>query len=494
MGIKPSTRGEGLHPVRGATTIQQLISSSVFGVGLPWLVATLLLPVGLTFIVYWPYLNDFFVDDDFMFLQQVHNHGALDAFVRAFTSPHATEFEAPTPLWRPATDVLIQTQHALWGLRPGPYHAMSFTMHGLIGGLGGVLVSKLSRSAVAGLVTASVFVVFPSYDVAVTWISDQTELFPALLSMVSLVAFYGFLMAEEQRSAKWALAGSIVALQIAMLGKESQAVSGILLALLAFTVTNPRRTRREIAVALAVAFVAVLPIGLFGYVQELRDPASSRLYGLGAHTWSNSWEHLGQLTFPFGSPGKDGPTEARDAAAVVYLSLGIGAMLMRWRVPTFFFVWSLIALAVFGPIRFPPFARYTYLATLPFVAFCVTGARASWRRVLETERSRFALALVGAAIVAFVVLGSALETRRRQAPLHRRAQDFEAVVAATRIQCGELARDIHVYVLGRDPADPFNVNMAAALNLFHERVYVGRGDPPARAGRFCLVEVPPSSE
>src|SRR5690242_13417513 len=123
--------------------IRSLRYGEIAGLPALWVYAIVALPVVLSFAVYWPTLGDYFVQDDYLFLQQVHNHSAWQALLRAFSFPADTAFEKATPGWRPATDTLFQIEHAIFGSHPTPYHVVCFALNGLVAALGGLFVARL---------------------------------------------------------------------------------------------------------------------------------------------------------------------------------------------------------------------------------------------------------------------------------------------------------------------------------------------------------------
>ena len=177
-------------------------------------------------------------------------------------------------------------------------------------------------------------------------------------------------------------------------------------------------------------------------------------------------------------------------AAVIYLALGVTTIVTARRVPAFFFAWSIVVLVPFAvnASLFEP--RYTYLSTLPFIAFWVTLGTTAARGISDQWRERSSLALAIALPLAIVVLGN--QTRQQQSRIGVQAAEYQATVRATREQCGDLPPGSHVYLLGSGADDPFQVNLRAAINVFYEHIYVGRREPPAVAepGRTCVVSVP----
>lgn len=152
--------------------------------------------LGLTlvaFLVYWPDITDFFALDDFIWLRAASNPDATAFFRRAFSFPAGTAFERPTPFWRPLVDAYFFAAWRSYGLDPLPYHVTNVVLHAAVGALLAVLVWQMTSSRMVAPAAGLLFVILPTYDFAVTWISSVTELLGALLYVLTLVLYAAYL-------------------------------------------------------------------------------------------------------------------------------------------------------------------------------------------------------------------------------------------------------------------------------------------------------------
>lgn len=450
------------------------------------------LPIVLAFVVYLPRVHDYFALDDFIWLRAVAGRGVGSVTVRAFTFPAPTPFAEPTPFWRPASVLFFYFEHLFFGLHPTRYHAINIALHGIVGALGGILTARLTRSRLAAGAAAVLFVAAPSYDFAVTWISQFSELLAAACTLTSLLLYYSYL----SRPRGWPLlAGAVVALAVALLSKESAIVAVPLLVMLP-VVMPPRdlaRTPRAIAHSLAPLGVVAMAYLAFALVKEYRSAAATGSYSFGIHVPQHAWEYLQRMSMPYAPNHMAWVRIAQRIVAIAYLMLGGGMITARRRAPSFFFIWSIIAVVPFSLFRAGIEWRYTYLATLPYIAFLASSG---------TDLSRFlpkrSLGIAAGCSILLIIIATTLaagETRRQQSWISAQARAYEQMVTAVRRQCGNLPPRSFVYVTGTDSFDLYGVSTRMAVNLFEHQVYVARGEPPPIATLLkhkCIVRVVPS--
>ena len=437
------------------------------------------------FVVYWPYLGDFFALDDFIWLHAASTHDAGRFFRDAFGFPDATPFGAPTPFWRPLIDAYFYLARRLYGLEPMPYHVTNVALHAINAVLLAVLARRLSGSRGAGLVVALLWCVLPSYDIAVLWISEVTELLAALWYLSALVLYAGSRRRGRRAGLLYGL--SLAATVLALLSKQSSVTLPLALAGLSLTVAPPRSRRDVLRCAgeLAPFFTVALIYAAFLYVREYPATADPGLYTIGPHALANGWDFLLRLGSPMTRPDGHVTGLASRLGAVCFLAAGGAALTARSRVLAFAFAWTLLALLPYSFFTAGTEARYLYLPAAPFVLFWVLlTSRLLHLIPCPRRRYRVAVPLAGVVAVLCVLLGA--ETRQRQAWLHEQAAAFEQFVTETPVVCGPLPEDGQIYVLGGPAFDLFGENTRMALNLQYPRVRIRRVDTGHRAAPVSL--------
>lgn len=413
---------------------------------LPFQALLILVPWALAFGVYAPRLGDYFALDDFIWLRAVQDRNAGSVLARAFTFPDFTPFEAPTPFWRPASDGFFYTEYLMFGLNPAPYHVVNVGLHALVATLGGVFVARVTRSTATGIAVGALFAVAPTYDFAVTWISQFSELLGATFSLIALLAYHLYLT-NRDRPSPLLLVGALAALTMSLLCKESAIVTLVILPGLVFV--TPReaggRSMRAVFIDLVPVGLVAMTYGGFLFIAEYLDAASGDSYELGPHVADNTWAYLRRMTFPYATGELSWTDTAQTWTAVAYLALGAAALLARRALPSYFFVWSLIALLPFSLFRGGIEWRYTYLATLPCAAFLMTLALEVGRALPSSVRTP--AELIAASVLAAAVAGASTETRGQQAWIAAQARDYQAMFVAVRQKCGELPPESHVYIV-----------------------------------------------
>jgi hypothetical protein len=418
--------------------------------------------VALSFLVYWPIVHDYFVWDDFFFLRAVRNHSFPVVVQRAFTFPEAKPFDEVTLFWRPLTDFYFYGMRA-FGLHPEPYHIVNLLLHGVVAVLGMLLVRRLTGSLAGGVATAFLFVVAPTYDIAVTWIAEVSEILGAAFIVGALLAYQEFLAGPTARGRAYVV--TLVLTALALLTKESTVILMALLPALAVTVER-RRSWREIGlslvplIAIGAAFAAVM------LAREYLEEGDT--YELGSHMIRNVRDYLKWQVFPYNYGAHDG---LRTVAVIAFVVIGVLAAVLRERILAFFAFWAVIALLPFSGFVFGIELRYEYLSTLPFIAFVVSSATRLLAILPHVVRRPAGAVLAVAVLVA--VLTSSARTRDAQEVLTYEADGYENMVNAVQQLCGPMPAESHIFVVQAPYHDLFGLHTPAAINLFYDRVYAG---------------------
>ncbi len=431
----------------------------------------------LAFALYWPYLNDSFALDDYIWLQAASNPHPADFFRRAFSFPPSTLFNSATPFWRPAVDTYFFAAWRTYHLHAAPYHVTNVAVHAANACLLAILVWQTTSSRVSGLLTAVLFVVLPTYDFAVTWISSITELLGTFFYLLTMTLYAAFLRRPAQ--ARWLYGGAFAVLLLALLTKESVvtlplALSGLVVAI------DPPRSRlalRRSMLELTPFVALMLAYFVFLYVQEYRAGDDDGLYRFGWHGFENLWEYLRWIALPLPDDFAAWVGPARPWAGAAFIGLGCAALLLRSRPLGLPFVWVMAGLL---PYSFFPAGiewRYTYLASVPFAVFAVGVLGLALKPLAIRAGPPAATAALAAVVIAGSVF-SAGQARDRQEMLAVQATAYEALFVQVPEVCGPLPRGSHIFVVSSPIFDLFGASSRMALNMHYDDVHVALGGLP----------------
>ena len=440
--------------------------------------------IPLALIVYWPHLGDYFVRDDFQVLRVARDKSVWVVVYRAFTFPDFATFDEITLAWRPLTDLYFYAAR-IFGLHPEPYHAVNVVLHGMVGGLTVIFVWRLTSSVASGVVTGLLFTVAPTYDFAVTWISQGSEMFGAVLILGAFLAYREYLVSREPRRLYAIVTGLLAAM--ALLTKESTVMMLVLLPALAWALPPGQRRRSPREIGWSLAPVAALVGGYVLFIAIRESTQGGGGYELGAHMWRNLRDYLEWMMYP---RDREANEAARTLGTVAFAAAVLAAFTLRQRALAFFGLWTIVALLPFTGFSIGIELRYTYLATLPFAAFVVT-----WTVMLLKTLPRPGMFALGAALTALVLVAlvvTPLRTRDQQAFLAGEAAAYEAMVQNVLELCGERPPGSHVFVLRGPYGDLFLRHTQAALNLYYTNINAARADEmPPLAGLIedkCVIE------
>lgn len=175
----------------------------------------------LAVLLYLNVLPNTFIFDDW---QQIVENPFLrrpDALHKIFTTS-VLQFMgavAVSNFYRPLMHVAFYAQFRLFGLNPGPYHALSILLHAGVCLLVFAVIARLSGRRLVAFAAALLFAAHPVHTEAVAWISAYPDL---LCTYLSLLALWLYLRAEEAssraRHAFHLLMGPV--LLLALLAKE----------------------------------------------------------------------------------------------------------------------------------------------------------------------------------------------------------------------------------------------------------------------------------
>jgi hypothetical protein len=428
--------------------------------------------------------------DDFIWLQAASHADAAGFFKDAFSFPPGSAFDASTPFWRPLVDTYFFAGWRVFGLEPLPYHVLNVLLHGAVASLLAVLVWQLTSSRIVAWLGGLLFVVLPTYDFAVTWVSSATELFGALFYLLTMVLYAGHLRGWGGRWCYWAALG---ALFLALLSKESAVTIPVALAGLVVAVDIPRSPDAVLRRAREFAPFAVLTAAyfIFLYFEEYQGGADDGLYQFGGHFMENMWDYLKWMTLPLDDDWASWVETARPFTAAAFLAIGVAAVALRNVRLAFAFLWTLLALPPYAFFEAGIEFRYTYLASVPFTIFLMLLINEAVVRLRPRVHEYPAALPSGAAVLLVLAAFLATHARDRQEALSVQAQAYHGFYKEVPAVCGGLPAGAHIFIISGGLADPFGVSTRMALNLRYDNVNVGLGPLPELAPFIedkCVVE------
>lgn len=485
----------GVHPaawVSRVSAVSALLHAGLRRLALPLGIGGLLLTA---LLVYLPSLDDFFAADDFVFLQAANRHDLSAYLWRAVTFPHAEPFDLETPFWRPLVDGYFFLWWHLFGFDPLPYHLMNVVLHATVGMLTAVLVWQLTSARLTGLLAGLLFIVLPTHDYTVTWISDVTELLGTLWYLVALVSYAAFLRGGAR--SRWRYAAALSATALAFLSKQSTVTVLVPLAGLVVLIRPPTDRRAWCQRMVELLPFAALAVGFAALIarQEYPRYAAVGWYDIGGHMLVHWWDYLRWLTFPFAEPtyaAAQTSTGLRPwmshLTTFAFLVVGVVAWWRRQALLAAMVLWAVVAFMPYLSATRPIEARYAYLASVPLcITLALLGhAVASWRarRVDVAWQVRLPITMTGVVLVGLVLI---TQTRERQHWMHEQAQAYQALVTQSPHLCGMLPPRSQIY-LAADPRlwDLFGGFSSMAFNLLYEDVVVA----PLPANQEALTSHP----
>ena len=190
-------------------------------------------------IIFWPYLQGGFQADDII-LYNIIKQDPLP-FSRwlgvwscddtaCFANTWWADPDFGGTFWRPIPSLILEGSIHIFGRNAFPLHLFSILLHGAVASMLFLLVGRLTTRYWLGLIAGLFFVVCEDHSMTVGWITTMTDL---LCTLFILLAFYSHLEWLRDRKNIW-LAGSLIALILALASKESAAVAPLGMVLLTF--------------------------------------------------------------------------------------------------------------------------------------------------------------------------------------------------------------------------------------------------------------------
>ncbi len=202
----------------------------------------------IAILLYLPALGHDFVFDDRGVILQNPLLGSVSDLPRLLAAPYWNSPGHGRTLYRPLTSLSFALDRILaGGPRPGWFHLVNVLLHGLSTFLVTLLAFEVLPGTAAPAVAGLLFAVHPVHVEAVAGIVGRAEILAACGVVAAVLAHRRALRAAGPAAARHFTAVSWIATLLAMLGKESAAVTPLLCALADVALSTsptPSRSRR----------------------------------------------------------------------------------------------------------------------------------------------------------------------------------------------------------------------------------------------------------
>ena len=389
--------------------------------------AGLLALLAVVYLVYSGSLRFGFVYDDIF---QIVGNERLDSprYIPGFFTQHVWAHVSGTGanLYRPLFLLWLFANNQVFAHEAFGWHFTSVLLHVVVTLLVFILMSKLLRNELAGLLAAALFALHPVQVESVAWVSGVTEPLCAVFFLAACLTYIRF---REGAGWHW-LALSITCYAGALLSKETAAVLPLVLVCFEILGATPQSTsdRRHPArlranaayAAILAAYVGARAFALHGLAHRYgNDSVAASLAAFPSLIWS----YVRIMVVPTGlSPLYDPVHVSGFTAAqfVVPMLVFAAAVTVAWhfrrnaalRLPLFLTAWFALTLApalavfIFAPQSDGFHTRYLYL---PSVAFC--GLVAYLFQLLASKTSRFGGRIWVPLFAAVTIIAGALASR-----------------------------------------------------------------------------------
>jgi len=153
-----------------------------------------------TLITYWRTIHNDFVnfDDDVYVTDNPWVNGGLtlSGIARAFTHFYAAN-------WHPITWLSHMLDCQLFGLQPGPQHAVNLLFHSANAVLLFLLLNRMTGALWRSAMVAGLFAVHPLHVESVAWIAERKDLLCAFFGLLALLCYAQYVTRD-----KWQAAGN----------------------------------------------------------------------------------------------------------------------------------------------------------------------------------------------------------------------------------------------------------------------------------------------
>jgi len=213
----------------------------------------------LTFVIYIPILNNYFIGDDFTWFRWAVDctYGGLQSCPNIFERIADYFTSANGFFYRPGTKTFFLVGYSVFWLNQVVFHLISIMLHAIVVALFFLLSRKVLKSNLLAALGGILFIVMSGYAEVVFWISGIGHLFNAVFVMFSILLFSAW---NNSRKVYYLL-GSIVSIFLATFFHELGVVAPLLIIIYSLFVTKRftiKRLHKKIDI-----FVLFIPVVLY---------------------------------------------------------------------------------------------------------------------------------------------------------------------------------------------------------------------------------------
>jgi len=213
----------------------------------------------LIFLVFYPVLNSYFVNDDLRLIY-ISSPLSVNSISDFFTSSGGWF----AGLYRPIIRIIFYMEHSLYKLNPAGYHLTNVLFHTSVTIMVFYFTRILTDSGKAGSFAALIFAIHPLHTEAVTWISGRGDLIFTFFYLLALLGFIKYISLERKKVIY--LIVSACCFLLSLLSKESAITLPVILfiteAFYSKKSSNNGRYRMKFANYMPFLFVMVLYVSI----------------------------------------------------------------------------------------------------------------------------------------------------------------------------------------------------------------------------------------
>lgn len=269
----------------GALDYFRLLSS-------PWVLPIVLI---ITFAVYAPTLNTWFMADDFFFLRSSQSTPVGNFVVQAFDYRDLRPVPA-FAFYRPLYEISFRLCYAVFGLHAVAYHTLNLALH-----LGSVVLvwmiaRRLLNSGFGANAAAAIFALHPAYTESVAWVARGNTLMVTFMYLLTMLAFMTYVAGGRRRNVYYV--ASVLGFAAAVLYHTTAlSLVAVLPAYVFLVATTPSEMLRPRWWLRFAPFVAIASVMLI--VRHRAEPdIVLNAFRAGSFQYAAYGEYLGLALFP----------------------------------------------------------------------------------------------------------------------------------------------------------------------------------------------------
>lgn len=226
--------------------------------------------VSISFLAYYPVINNFFGWDDFLWLYRA----------KTLSLNPSQIFKVDTFYFDPLVHLSFWLNFKLSGLDYRWYHLTDITLHSINGLLLFRFMKLYSRDETLALLSSLIFVSTFAASDAVLWSSSRVDLLATLFSLVTLISFLSYL--KEDKASLYTT--SLITYILALAAKGTPVVIPVLL--LWFFVKERKETKKRYRIFIPFAVIALGYFILLRLAAGGSSPVFKGAFHLSLHNYS----------------------------------------------------------------------------------------------------------------------------------------------------------------------------------------------------------------